>query len=114
MQIKEALEFWKSRYNRTKDYNDIHWESSERREHEEYVEALKTAIEALEKQTPMKPTISHHKYIDASSNKKGEYTLTHCPYCFYKDKELGYFESLVDKHTKCCRRCGQRLDWSDT
>lgn len=100
MQIKEAIEFL-SRYLDNEHYTN------------KCNKAHKIAISALEKQTPMKPIITHHKYIVASSKKEGEYTLTHCPYCFYEDKELGCFESLVDKHTKYCRRCGQRLDWSE-
>lgn len=52
MQIKEAIEFWKFRYENTKDYYDIHWEASERKEHKDYVDALALAIEALEKQIP--------------------------------------------------------------
>lgn len=92
MQIKEALEFWKSRYNRTKDYNDIHWEASERREHEEYVEALKSAIEALEKQIPTQ--IKTHGERDREVNSIS-YT---CPVC----------KSHVDK-CNYCSNCGQAI-----
>lgn len=50
MQIKEAIEYWKYKYERAKDYYDEHWEASERKEHEDYVDALALAIEALVKQ----------------------------------------------------------------
>ena len=76
-------------------------------------EWLEKAKEALEKRTPKKPTVTTHKYRQENTEELGEYKLTHCPYCFWEDKELGYFDSLVDKGTKYCRRCGQALDWTD-
>ena len=76
-------------------------------------EAFEMAINALEKRTHKKPTVTTHKYRQENTEELGEYKLTHCPYCFWEDKKLGYFESLVDKGTKYCRRCGQALDWSD-
>ena len=49
MKREEALKFWKFRYENAKDFSDPHWEAQERREHREYVEALRMAIEALSK-----------------------------------------------------------------
>lgn len=49
MKREEAINFWKFRYENAKDYTDPHWEAQERREHREYVEALRMAIEALSK-----------------------------------------------------------------
>lgn len=49
MTREEAIKFWKFRYENAKDYTDPHWEAQERREHREYVEALRMAIEALSK-----------------------------------------------------------------
>lgn len=49
MTITNALKYWKFKYNQAKDYVDEHWEASERREHREYVEALKVTIETLER-----------------------------------------------------------------
>lgn len=73
-------------------------------------EALNMAVSSLEKQIPKKPRITVHKYIyhgeEISANFK------HCPCCF-DDIYLGYFDSIVDKDSAYCRRCGQRLDWSD-
>ena len=48
MTREEAIKFWKFRYENAKDYTDPHWEAQERREHREYVEALRMAIEALQ------------------------------------------------------------------
>jgi hypothetical protein len=114
MQIDEALEFWKFKYNITKDYNDIHWEASERREHEEYVEALKTAIEALEKQMPKKPVI-----------KFGEKPVTHnygrlmqffCPGCGRHIIAMYETDVLrgggISNDVKGCYSCLQRIDFS--
>lgn len=47
MTREEAKRFWLIRYENAKDYSDPHWEAQERREHREYVEALRMAIEAL-------------------------------------------------------------------
>lgn len=80
--------------------------------HMGFVEEIEMAINALEKRTPKKPTVTTHKYRQANIEELKEYKLTHCPYCFWDDEELGYFDSLVDKGTKYCRRCGQALDWS--
>ena len=49
MTREEAFKFWKFRYENAKDFSDTHWEAQERREHREYVEALRMAIEALSK-----------------------------------------------------------------
>lgn len=50
MTREEAIKFWKFRYENAKDYTDPHWEAQERREHREYVEALRMAIEALQRE----------------------------------------------------------------
>ena len=47
MKREEAIKFWEFRYENAKDFSDPHWEAQERREHREYVEALRVAIEAL-------------------------------------------------------------------
>lgn len=72
-------------------------------------------ISAFEKQIPKKPQVTKHKFrVSEDSYETIERHMTHCPYCFWEDDALKYFESLVDKGTKYCRRCGQALDWSDT
>lgn len=114
MQIKEALEFWKFKYKMTKDYNDIHWEASERREHEEYVEALKIAIEALEKQIPKKPVIEFGK--KPITHNYGRMMKFYCPVC--KKFILAMYETDVlrgggiSNDLKGCPRCLQRIDFS--
>ena len=67
MTLKEALEYWKFKYKRAKNYTDDHWEADERRAHEEYVEALQIAVKAIEKQIivnqiPVKPKEYEDKY----------------------------------------------------
>lgn len=74
---------------------------------DEYFEMIK---QALEKQIPTKPTITVHRYL--YNGKEISANFTHCPCCF-GDIRFGYFDTLVDKGTLYCRRCGQRLDWSD-
>ena len=59
---------------------------------EELIEAMKMAIQALEKQIPKKPDFTEDK----------EFAL--CPCCNGK--------GLLDKQ-KYCDNCGQKLDWSD-
>lgn len=78
-----------------------------------FLEALKKALEAVDKQIPKKPVISTHKYIDGDTNEEGIFRLKHCP-CCWENRELSYFDSLVDINKKYCHRCGQALDWSDT
>lgn len=51
MTREEAKRFWKIRYENAKDFSDPNWDAQERREHREYVEALRMAIEALSGQT---------------------------------------------------------------
>lgn len=72
-----------------------------------------TIVRSLKKQIPEKPIITIHKYIDGDTKEQGEYKLKHCPNC-WKNSDIGYFESLVDKNVPYCRRCGQALDWSET
>lgn len=48
MTREETIKFWKFRYENAKDFSDPHWEAQERREHREYVEALRMAIDALQ------------------------------------------------------------------
>ena len=66
-------------------------------------EALKMAINALEKQIPKKPTlIDYEKYMDTVKNAlflKGAYW---CPNCNH-----------VVKCGTYCSDCGQKLDWNE-
>mgnify|MGYP006935958953 CR=1 FL=1 len=47
MTREEAKSFWLIRYENAKDFSDPNWEAQERREHREYVEALRMAVEEL-------------------------------------------------------------------
>lgn len=60
------------------------------------LEALKMAVEALEKQIPRKP-------IEKSP------WVYHCPNCDSKKVE----EVFIERFRYCCD-CGQALDWSET
>ena len=71
-------------------------------------DACRLAIEALEKQIPKKPHIT----IMGCAYSDHKRTITNCPYC-YEVKGLGLWESLIDRPTPYCRRCGQAIDWSE-
>ena len=47
MTREEARRYWTARYEAARKWDDPYWEAQERREHREYVEALRMAIEAL-------------------------------------------------------------------
>lgn len=65
--------------------------------------ANEMAIQALEKQIPMKPTpIDYEKYIDVIDNAKFLKGAFWCPNCKH-----------VVKSGSFCSDCGQKLDWSD-
>lgn len=70
---------------------------------EENIGLVNAAIQALEKQTPKKPTpIDYEKYIDVIDNAivlRGAYW---CPNC-----------KRVVKSGSFCSNCGQKLDWSE-
>ena len=70
--------------------------------------AINTVIEALEKQIPKKPRITIMEYAHSASKR----TIINCPYCS-EVKGLGLWESLIDKPTPYCYRCGQAIDWSE-
>lgn len=55
------------------------------------------AIEALEKQLPMKP----EEVVSAIYGKA------------YECKNCGSEIEPLDTHADCCKWCGQRLDWSE-
>ena len=67
----------------------------------DYIEALKLAVEALEKQKPKKPN------NDIFDEKR-------CPICLeraiFQTWKHGY---PVKVKMKFCQNCGQKLDWED-
>ena len=104
MSPRQALGYWIFRYDRAKDFTDIHWEADERREHEEYVEALQKAVEAIEKQIPKEPIeriATQPVKIGNGFFGKGVKVHT-CPHC----------KGLIARVHECCYHCGQKLDWS--
>ena len=66
---------------------------------EELSEAMRMAIQALEKQIPMKVLHSYDDSVDEN--------WCSCPICC---SGLGWEHG---KHYKYCMNCGQKLDWSD-
>lgn len=71
---------------------------------------INIAILALNRQICKKPVYTTHLYRYAGE--EGSYKLHHCPVCFDNPK-YSYFESLLDKGVKYCRRCGQAIDWNE-
>ena len=75
----------------------------------DYSVAFETAIEALDKQIPKKP-----RYVDTRFRHHGRKTSDgssldecyECPNC------NSHFFNAFDSE-KCCKYCGQALDWSD-
>lgn len=65
-------------------------------------EAMETAISALEKQIPKKPTIWGDGYADGML----VYDMWDCPNC-EKSYEIDY------DYYDHCPNCGQAIDWSD-
>ncbi len=64
--------------------------------------AIKTAVEAIEKQIPKKAVVD-------KAYSHGRYIVGICPNC---KKVLGLLNFAKDY--KCCPECGQAIDWSDT
>lgn len=48
MTREKALEYWKYKYDSAIMHNDIHYDTQECKQHEEYVKALEMAIKSLE------------------------------------------------------------------
>ena len=94
MKREEAIKFWKFRYENAKDYTDPHWEAQERREHMEYVEALRIAIEALSQPIVAKHFDIQSGYIYCSpqiaENVKVVVRCKDCRWYEQKQKNLPY------------------------
>lgn len=59
------------------------------------------------------PRTPYHTKMAYIVNGKEAFRITdHCPECFERG-ELGIWDTLVDRHEKYCRRCGQAIDWSE-
>lgn len=108
MTLEEALEYWKFKYERAKNYTDDHWKADERHEYEEYVEALRIAVKAIEKQIivnqiPVKPKEYEDKYYACNCG-----NILLMKWKHYPTKLTPKSEGLP-----YCLACGQKLDWSD-
>lgn len=65
-------------------------------------DAIDTAIEALKKQVPMKPTVQN----------EDEYVVNYkCPKCGCRFVSKIDGEFVAGMHYKYCYICGQRIDW---
>ncbi|MBR0340808.1 MAG: hypothetical protein IJH64_00885 [Oscillospiraceae bacterium] len=58
------------------------------------------------------PFVIKHKSINKENGKEITWYSTHCPVCFW-DGRHGLWDCMIDKDTLFCRRCGQKIDWSD-
>lgn len=78
-------------------------------------EACEIAIAALEKQIPKKPLKRKQMVfveLDNGRNESGEKDVFYCPICC---EYIGvkYGEHPVVNVQNYCKKCGQRIDWSD-
>lgn len=53
-----------------------------------------------------------HRYIVKETGEDKYWDSTHCPVCFW-NTEVDLWSSLIDKGTKFCSRCGQKINWED-
>ena len=94
MTREEAKRFWLIRYENAKDFDDSNWETQERKEHREYVEALRIAIEALsadrtghwidtygDEWVCSNCGVATHASEDYHSNDVRAYKMNFCHYC---------------------------------
>lgn len=88
-----------------------------------FAEALGLAIQALEKQIPMKPILKNGEnrgFVDYEDG-HGEYKVTTwqdwvCPICgWFVGQRYNRSQNHSHDQRKCnyCNECGQKLDWSD-
>lgn len=99
MTYEEAIEEMENIYQNGFD-NDF-----DNDEIEKPLDAIRLAIEALEKQMPKR----HH--IEVNSRHEKELI---CPNCAGYHGTHGRFGSLnIPRHSKHCPWCGQAIDWSE-
>lgn len=53
------------------------------------------------------PFVIKHKTVEGIT-----WYSTQCPVCFW-DGRYGLWDCMIDKDNLFCRRCGQKIDWSD-
>ena len=64
----------------------------------------------IEYRTAKYPFHMRHRYIDAATGEHKSWDSAHCPVCFWKN-DVDLWDSIVDRGTLFCRRCGQKLKW---
>ena len=69
MTKEEAKEYWTAKYEAARNWDDPHWEASERKDHRRYVDALKAAIEALSEHNCVK--CKHYYETEEDSGTEG-------------------------------------------
>lgn len=67
----------------------------------------------IEYRTARYPFRIRHAYIDAKTKEEKHWVSTHCPVCFWNYDVYGLWDTIVDKGTKFCRRCGQKIKWEE-
>lgn len=102
MTKEEAKEYWTVRYEAARNWDDPHWEASERKDHRRYVDALKAAIEALSERTG--------EWIFEETD---EYKRTYCsvcggsaPFVIVPDDYYGRRFHGETRKPKFCPNCG--------
>lgn len=93
--VREAIEAFQGQVNWLKRIDDKDCEEARRC----CIEYFETAIEALEKQLPMKV-----------ENWNGQAS---CPKCKRLFGNMADIEMFCYWDSDCCNHCGQRLDWSE-
>ena len=69
---------------------------------EELAEAMRMAIQSLEKQIPKK--VKKEQWIDSKCT---------CGYVFSKHHGDGYYSIPLENKTKYCPNCGQKIDFGE-
>ena len=67
-----------------------------------FLEAMRKADEAINKQIPME---HHHTKVGTTTGEKARVSI--CPAC------LGCIITVADEFPRFCTWCGQAIDWSD-
>lgn len=96
---------------------DCPWEECES-EHEKVELPKDLALVALaslkeKADTRLVPRKPYHTKVAYKSDGEITYWITdQCPECEERG-QLGIWDTLLDRHVKYCRRCGQAIDWSE-
>ena len=58
------------------------------------------------------PHRMRHHYIEKETGEEKTWDSAHCPVCFW-NPDYGLWDCLIDKGTRFCRRCGQKIKWEE-